>query len=55
MKIKKEYLLEQELLEMIKWCKQVLYQIQYALDVRKNNLTEVEKQLLLKELQEIIM
>ncbi|WP_175623067.1 hypothetical protein [Chryseobacterium schmidteae] len=39
---------------MIKWCKQDEHQIQYALDGNKNDLTEVEQQFLLKELQKII-
>ncbi|MDI9312551.1 MAG: hypothetical protein QM535_20235 [Limnohabitans sp.] len=39
---------------MIKWCKQDIHQIQYALDGNNNNLTEGEKQLLLTEIQKII-
>ena len=40
--------------KMIKWCKQDVHQIQYALDGNNNNLTEIERQLLLKDLQKII-
>ncbi|WP_419870361.1 hypothetical protein [Chryseobacterium sp. CT-SW4] len=40
---------------MIKWCKQNVHEIQYALDRNKNDLTEPEKQLLLKDLQKIIL
>ncbi len=39
---------------MIKWCKQDIHQIQYALDGNNNNLAEEEKQLLLTEIQKII-
>lgn len=39
---------------MIKWCKQDIHKIQYALDGNNNNLTEGEKQLLLKEIQKIL-
>ncbi len=39
---------------MIKWCKQNVHQIQYALDGNNNNLTERENQSLLTELQKII-
>lgn len=38
---------------MIK-CKQDIHQIEYVLDRNKNDLSEVEKQLLFKELQKII-
>ena len=40
--------------KMIKWCKQDIHQIQYALDGNNNKLTEEEKQLLLKVIQKII-
>ena len=39
---------------MIKWCKQDVHQIQYALDGNNNNLNEGEKQLLLTAIQKII-
>ncbi|WP_126652197.1 hypothetical protein [Chryseobacterium aureum] len=39
---------------MIKWCKQEVHQIQYALDGSRNDLAETEKQSLLKELHKII-
>ncbi|MFP7658082.1 hypothetical protein [Chryseobacterium proteolyticum] len=39
---------------MIKWCKKDVHHIEYALDGSRNDLTEAEKQLLLKELQKII-
>lgn len=39
---------------MIKWCKQDVHQIQYALDGVNNDLTEDEKQSLLTEIQQII-
>ncbi|MCS3531618.1 hypothetical protein [Chryseobacterium sp. JUb7] len=42
------------IVRMIKWCKQDMHQIEYALDGDNNNLTEAEKQLLLEELQKII-
>lgn len=42
------------IIRMIKWCKQDMHQIEYALDGDNNNLTEAEKQLLLEELQKII-
>ena len=39
---------------LIKWCKEEEHQIQYALDGNNNELTEVEKQALLRELQKIL-
>lgn len=39
---------------MIKWCKQDVHQIEYALDGSNHNLTEGEKQSLLTEIQKII-
>jgi hypothetical protein len=38
--------------EMIRWCKKERHQIQYSCDGNKNDLTETEQQLLLKEIQE---
>ena len=39
---------------LIKWCKQDAHKIRYAVDGNNNNLTEAEKQLLLREIQKIM-
>lgn len=38
--------------KMIQWCKKEGHRIQYSCDGNKNDLTETEQQLLLKEIQE---
>lgn len=38
--------------EMIQWCKKEGHHVQYSCDGNKNDLTEKEQQLLLKEIQE---
>ncbi|UHO40178.1 hypothetical protein H5J24_09370 [Chryseobacterium capnotolerans] len=42
------------IIRMIEWCKQDIHDVRYALDGKNNNLSESEKQELLKEIRKII-